>query len=287
MLVSPADMVVQAGDRTCTLGRLELQDLGRAFAGALFVSLPLLYTQEMWSIGLVLNPWVLLTWLGIGYLLCVGYFAFAGFRADRPSQNIWMDAAVAIGIGTLASAITLLLVGRWDPSDAGENIVRLILLESVPTAIGAAVAVNQLGGGDAAGDRSHASKWQPDLKFVIASLLGAVLFVVNIAPTVETQIIAYSITWWHALALVVFSLAVTHITTAVVRIETDEPSYVVLTSPWVQTAVGYLLALFASYVMLSLYGYITSGIPLPLQVMWVVVLSYGTALAGAAGRVVL
>lgn len=287
MRTSRTDTIIEVDGEQKTLGEQEIQELSRGVVGALFVSLPLLYTMEMWQIGATLPDWALLGWVALGLLLTCGYVAFAGFRGDPSRTSLLFDAVTALGIGLVVSLTTLLLIGRYDLGDSPRIIAHMALLEMVPTGMGAAVARNQLGGGDS-GSKGPAARLAPYQKMIAGSVLGAFLFVINIAPTVETQVIANSVSWWHVLALIVFTLGVSYMTVFVAWAgATDSDQMEGLGGPISQTVVGYAVALLSSWLLLTMFGYIDLSTPLAVQVVWVTVLAYGTALAGAAGRVIL
>lgn len=287
MPISPFSTVVEQEGEDERLGVVELRDLARGFCAALFVSLPLLYTEEMWTRSLLLPGWALYGWVALGYVICLGYVSFAGYRGKQGLGSPWLDALSALGIGLAASLITLLLIGRYSVTDAADVIVRMALIEMVPTAIGASVAINQLGGGSG-GQSPHVETMHPDLRMLMATTLGATLFAFNIAPTIETQKITYSVGWWHLLAIAVFSLVVSYMTVFVARFsKTSDREGRIIRSRWVETVVAYLVSLAASYTLLVMFGYIQTGVPPQLQLAWIIVLGYGTTLGGAAGRVIL
>ncbi|WP_265570109.1 DUF2391 family protein [Sphingomicrobium nitratireducens] len=60
---------VRDGDVECAAGEVEIRDLARGFAGALFVSLPLLFTMEMWEIARTIPDALLIGFLGISFLI--------------------------------------------------------------------------------------------------------------------------------------------------------------------------------------------------------------------------
>ena len=49
--ITPWDREITDNDECCRAGDVETRDLARGMAGALFVSLPLLFTMEMWQIA--------------------------------------------------------------------------------------------------------------------------------------------------------------------------------------------------------------------------------------------
>ncbi len=185
--VTKWDEIVNDGDKDCKAGEVEMRDIARGFAGALFVSLPLLFTMEMWQIARTMPDWVLLAFLALALGLSKLYLDFAGFRKWAWQRSHWWDALVAMGIGVIASTVTLFVTGTLHLGLDPYLMAKLVALETVPMSIGAAVAINQLGGGDSKG--TDATGLRLDLRVVLGSLLGGFLFALNIAPTMEPKII--------------------------------------------------------------------------------------------------
>ena len=115
----------------------------RGCAGALFGALPLLYTMEMWWYGRTVSDGFLL----LLYVPTVGVVVlcllFGGFRLGR-SGHIFMDTLITLGIGLAVSIVTLLVVGQITPGVLPlDAAARMVAIEAIPCAIGAALAVTQ------------------------------------------------------------------------------------------------------------------------------------------------
>lgn len=275
------------GGRTAAW-RLELRDLSRALAGALFISLPLLFTMEMWEIARAMPAGVLLGFLAASLVLNRLFLLFAGFRhRNWVAGSDWWDVLVAAGAGALASAMTLAVFGVIGPGTDPALALRMVALETVPTSMGAVVAINQLGPGDS-GKRSRTLRRSTDLTVVLGALLGGFLFAFNVAPTVEPRLVAVQQGWPLAAATLLLSLAVTHVTVHLTEFEErDLTGRHVITTPWLETAVAYAIAFVVSAALLFVFGY--AG-PLDPPGVWLgqaIALAYATALGGAVGRLVL
>ena len=282
--ISPLDRVISDDGDRVKLWVVEVRDLARGFCGALFFALPLLYTLEMWDRARVIPNWDLVLIVGLAYAGSVGLALFNGFKRVAERKAAWFDGLTAMGIGIVASTITLTLINRIGPDVPVETAVKLILLETVPTSFGASLAINQLGGG---GSSKLEKAFSADAKKLLGTFLGALLFSFNIAPTVETKLIGTSLTWWHTGLIVVFSLVVSAIMVFFANFENRDGDSGILASRLTETVVSYVVSLAVSALLLWMFGYVDFGTPLPLVTQWVVTLGYATTLAGAAGRLIL
>lgn len=289
LAVTPLTKPLGEPDGTRTAAwRLELRDLSRALAGALFISLPLLFTMEMWKIARAIPAGVLLGFLAASLLLNRLFLLFAGFRhRNWVAGSDWWDVFVAAGAGALASAMTLTVFGVIGPGMDPALALRTIALETVPTSMGAVVAINQLGPGDS-GKRSDRLRKSTDLTVVLGALLGGFLFAFNVAPTVEPKVIAAQQGWWLVAATFLVSLAISDVTVHLAEFEErDLSDRRVITTPWLETAVSYAIAFAVSTALLFAFGYASPLDPPPAWLPQTVALAYATALGGAVGRLVL
>ncbi len=282
--VSPPDLMVGDEEDQQKLWVVEARDLARGFCGALFLALPLLYTLEMWERARLIPTWDLALIMILAYFGNVGFALFNGFKNKLGRKAAWFDALTAMGIGVVASALTLTLINRLNAGIPAETMVKLVLLETVPTSFGASLAINQLGGN---GRRKIEQLYSADFKKIVATSLGALMFSFNIAPTVETQIIGNSLTWWHTLAIVAFSVAVSALMVFFAGFVQRGDDSGVLRTEWVETFFSYLVSLLVSALLLWMFGFIDFDTPLQVAVPWVVTMGYATTLAGAAGRLII
>lgn len=287
-VITPLTALIGEGDDRSPAWRLDMRDVARGLAGALFVSLPLLFTMEMWEIARTMPTGVLIALLFLSLVINRLFLLFAGFRHKNwVSGTDWWDVLVALGIGALASAITMFVTGVVDIAANPVLAVRTIALETVATSMGAVVAINQLGSGDS-GKQSHVLKRSSDLTVVLGSVLGGFLFTFNVAPTQETKFMATGMAWWQVCTISLLSLAISYLVVHIAQFEErDLSKRKVIDSPWLEAAVSYCIALVLSALLTWLFGY---GDPTDAVSVWlpqVIVLAYATSLGGAAGRLVL
>ena len=290
--VSPFHLCVDVEDFRTELWKHELREYLRGFAGALFVALALLYTQEMWERAREIAPLTLLAILGLAFVLNMGFVSYSGFKVSRARTYVMWDALLAMGIGLLASAITMYLTARITLDTPPEVTVKLLALMTVPTGFGAALAINQLGQRqyqDRSGEDPAEYFFGPDLKKVTGTILGGALFAFNIMPTIEPKVMLLEVGPWHALAILLFSLLISYGIEFMARFhdEREDQRRGVLSPKWLTTLFCYLVSLATSALLLWMFGYLHTGTPLPMALPWVIMVGYAATLGGTAGRLVL
>ena len=290
-LASPINLQVVIEDHKSALFKHELRELLRGFAGALFVALPLLYTQEMWERARNIDEVVLLAILVTAYFICVGYCSYSGFKSGRARVHIWWDALVAMGLGLVASFITLCITARITADTPLTVQVCLLALMTVPTGFGAALAINQLGQRGEAIDATEAvavAALPEDLEKVTATILGGILFAFNIVPTIEPKVMIMELGPPHALAILAFSLALSYGIEFTARFQNESVTEKgVLAEAWLSTIFCYLVSLTCAAALLWAFGYLSTGTPPHMAIQWIIVVGYATTLGGTAGRLIL
>lgn len=290
--ISPANLRVDIEDFETELWKHELREYVRGFAGALFVALALLYTQEMWERAREIHPATLITIMVIAFLLNVGFVSYSGFKVARARTYVIWDALVAMGIGLVASLITMLLTARITLDTPPEVTISLLALMSVPTGFGAALAINQLGQREYS-DRSAKDPaeyfFNEDLKKITGTILGGSLFAFNIMPTIEPKVMLLDVGPRHALALLLFSLLVSYSIEFMARFhnEKDNQNQGVLAPRWLTTLFCYLVSLATSAILLWMFGYLNTMTPPGMALQWVIIVGYAATLGGTAGRMIL
>ena len=266
---------------------VELRDLARGLCGGLIVALPLLYTMEMWQRARMMPAIELIGVLLAAYLINVGANYFCGFKSQQRRVQPWLDSITALGIGAVAALVTLLLVGRLDAGMPLAVVVNLISLELIPVSLGASLAMNQLGGRGGCSDEVP-EFMGPDTRKLLATVIGAILFAFNVAPTIEPKVIMTTITWWHVIGIAAFSLFISWLMVEFARFGGNEPRKgSVFDEVWLETVLSYLVSLLVGACLLWMFGYIGLHTPLSTMIPWIVVIGYATTLGGSAGRLIL
>jgi putative integral membrane protein (TIGR02587 family) len=233
-----------------------LIDLGRAAGGSVIFVIPVLMTMEMWSLGASLERGRLAILFAAVFPLLVGLSHYVGFEETETWVDDVRDALVAIAVGFVTSACVLTLFGIVEPSLSFDEILGAIVIQTVPASFGAVIAQGQLGQSDDADERhSRDAGYGGDLLFMAT---GAVFLSFNVAPTEEVDLISASMTPYHAIALVLVSLAAMHAIVYLVRFEGQSARRPEAHGFWSlflrYTLAGYATALVVSAVMLWAFG---------------------------------
>lgn len=275
------------GSRPRGSNRRFLIDLARAFGGALFFSLPMLMTMEMWWLGFYMDRLrlALLLALAVPGLTVLSYHA--GFEETFRWREDLQDAFVALAVGFTSAAVTLFLFGVVTADTGLDDAVGKVGLQAIPGSIGAMLARTQLGGGKAQPRERKGSRRYLGELFLMS--VGAGYLALNVAPTEEIVLLSFKMTGWHTAALAAVSLLLLHAFVYAVefRGHATVPEGTPLWSVFLRfTVVGYALALAISLYLLWTFGRV-EGTAVDEIIGAVVVLGFPAALGAAAARLVL
>jgi putative integral membrane protein (TIGR02587 family) len=260
----------------------------RGAAGGLIVSLPLLYTMEMWWGGFVVPPerMLLLFALNFGVLLVLQHFSGLHPRKTRGGQ---LRAAFgAYGIGIVLSAAILLALNVLRSDTELHDVVGKLVLEAVAVSIGASVAMSEFGADNEVTERRKDERGYWDAMGM--ALAGAMLFAFSLGVTDEPTIIGFELTWKHAAVLVLWSLVQVHIIVYAVEFRERErsPHGPRWWERFLKEAVSaYALSLLVSAYVLWTFGRIGGGVGLAVSIHTTITLGFASSLGAAAGELLL
>ncbi len=283
-----------------------LVGLGRGAAGAVLFGIPMLMTMEMWHLGFYAERYRLFILLSLNIPLLVLLAHRIGFERTTTWAEAWRDAAIAYGLGIFISAAVLILLGDIEPDMPFSEILGKISIQAVPASIGALLGRSQLGGHTGeddgqqnSGEGEHRESDEPQTvqneistsygRELFLMAVGALFLNLNVAPTEEVILIAYKMTPWHALAMLLVSIAIMHgFVYAVAFKGTHE---IPEGTPWWHalfrfTFPGYVVAMLISVYALWTFGRLDDSAPMQM-LMSVVVLSFPGAIGAAAARLIL
>ncbi|NVP58335.1 TIGR02587 family membrane protein [Mycoplana rhizolycopersici] len=184
--------------------------LSRGIAGALLFALPMFLTMEMWELGFYIDRSRLFLLLSVNVPLLIVLAHRIGFERTSTWREAFRDAAIAYFLGILSSAAILVAIGVLRFGQAATEVAGTIALQAVPASIGALLARSQLG------QRPHDEdeKCSPADTTYVGELfmmaVGALFLSLNVAPTEEMILLSYKMTPWHAIAVVLASIALMH-----------------------------------------------------------------------------
>lgn len=264
--------------------------IGRGIGGALLFALPMFMTMEMWALGFYIDRFRLLILLLLNIPLLVALCHRIGFEETFSWKEDFRDAAIAYGIGLVTSAIVLVCVGVLKHDLPTTHVIGIIALQSVPASIGALLGRSQFNSDDGEGD--SCDQHERDTGYageLFMMTVGALFLSLNVAPTEEMILLAYKMTPWHGLVVVILSIVIMHAFVYAVsfkgshEMSDDTPRWHALIR---FTLPGYIIALLVSFY--TLWTFQRLGDTSATQTLMVmVVLSFPGALGAAAARLIL
>lgn len=259
------------------------EGLARACGGALIFGFPLLMTMEMWELGFHMDRWRLALFLALSLPLVFGLAYYAGFRRAKRRLDDLLDALAALAVGFGVSLVMLSLLGLIDWADPLEVTVGMVALQAVPAAMGAVLARKQFAGaGGDDGEDDHPAQYGGEL-FLMAA--GALFLAFNVAPTEEMVLIAYKMTAFHTVALIIISLMLLHLLVYGLGFAGQEAHEGHMGAFLEFTLPGFAIALLVSLYVLWTFGRL-EGLALHEVVSTMIVLGLPASLGAALARLV-
>jgi putative integral membrane protein (TIGR02587 family) len=266
-----------------------LISLGRAFAGAILFSFPVIMTMEMWSLGFSIDRYRLALFMFLAVPLLVGLSYYIGFEDTSCFLDDVIDAFVAYAVGFVTSAVFLLLFNVMDFSMSADEIIGKISIQAVIAAIGAMLAQSELGTHSSEAKKSEKKRRNTSYfgeLFLMA--VGALFLAMNPAPTEEIILIGFKMTDTHVIILAFFTLVLMH--AFVYKVEFRGQHDHGEDAKWKLflrfTVVGYALALLISLYLVWTFGH-TDGLSWENIAKITVVMAFPASLGAAASRLIL
>lgn len=184
-----------------------LKEYARGITGGLLFSLPLLYTMEVWWTGFSVQPYQLLIYVVVTFILLLGYNKYAGVHEGAHWKEVVIDSVEEIGIGFVISLVVLWKLGRIDFSEMRtDEIMGKVIVESMTVAIGVSIGTAQLGGTEEEKKQKKSDRKIGSLGHAVLALCGSVIIAGNVAPTEEIPMIAMESTFYRLVVIVIESL---------------------------------------------------------------------------------
>ena len=253
--------------------------------------MPMLMTMELWQIGFYTDDGKLALLLFLSFPLLVGLSRYSGFKPTYTLRDDVADALVAICVGAAMSTTVLYLFEVIGPDVSLRETLGKIALQTVPAAIGATLAREQLTGGrpdDAQpGDRGEREPGYGGELFLMA--VGALFLGLNVAPTEEPVLLSYMMGPWHEIGLVLASLVLMHGFVYAVEFPGQHRPLEGATFAGVvvrYTVTGYVLVLLICWYLLWTFDR-TAGLSTREIVNACIVLAFPSSIGAAAARLIL
>ncbi|MEO0377923.1 MAG: TIGR02587 family membrane protein, partial [Cyanobacteria bacterium P01_A01_bin.17] len=193
----------------------ELNDLVRGICGGFLFGIPMFYTMEIWWIGSSAEPPILLVAIAITLAVVFLLNLTEGFRKRRTRtlKAALNDTIDAVAMGLISATWLLVILQEVTFKTHLSEALGKIIFESVPFALGAALANQFLSSSDAAAnDASDRQSFFPKQNLnetatdIGATLIGALIIAFSIAPTDELPMLAAPIKGPWLLLVVLSSL---------------------------------------------------------------------------------
>lgn len=265
--------------------RRALSDIGRAAAGALIFSLPMLMTMELWYIGLYIERWKLLLFLCSSFPFLIVLARQMGFEDTLCWTDALWDTLIAVGVAALTCLAILYMLGIMTSDMDLNNVTGAVAVQLVPASIGALLARSQLG----ASSESEGDANETYPRELLLMAIGALFLALNVAPTEEMMLISFKISYLHALVIVIVSLLIMHGFvfslgfaggTEVTDDLTTPRAFLFFTLP------GYLISILLSLYLLWIFGSL-EGLAIGAISKLAVVLAFPASIGAAAARLIL
>jgi putative integral membrane protein (TIGR02587 family) len=243
-------------------------------------------TMEMWQLGFHMARLPLALFVIVMIPVLIGLEYYTGFKETHTLLDEVADAAVAYGVGLVASAVVLALFNLISLDEPLSSIVGKIALQAVPASFGAMLAGSQFGaqGGE---ERRHKREIGfGGILFLMA--VGALFLAFNVAPTEEMILLAFGMTHWHAIGLTLLSLLLIHgfVYASNFRGSPGAPEGVSQSRLFLHyTVPGYAIALLVSAYVLWTFGRYQDE-AFAHMLMQAVVLGFPASIGAAAARLV-
>ncbi|MFN6463422.1 MAG: TIGR02587 family membrane protein [Nostoc sp. DedVER02] len=288
-----------ATKRKKNIWKSEINDIIRGACGGFLFGIPLLYTMEVWWIGSLVKPQLMMIAIALMFIGVYLLNQTEGFRKRRYSwldPQAAMDTVEAIAIGLACSTFVLLLLRELTLETSLKESLGKIIFESVPFALGVALA-NQLLGDSRNSNRegqkadSTTSNKNDELNATFAdvggTLIGATIIAFNIAPTDEITMLAAAASPSWELAMIATSLLISYGIVFQAGFSDQQKRRQqkgIFQRPSSETIMSYLVSLIASAFMLWFFQKLTFSDPWTMWLDHTLMLGLPATIGGAAGR---
>jgi putative integral membrane protein (TIGR02587 family) len=277
----------------------EINDIIRGVCGGFLFGIPLLYTMEVWWVGSLAKPQMILVALAVTFLVVYLLNRTEGFRryhrSHRPYEAV-VDTVEAMAIGIIGATFMLILLRELTCDNFLKESVGKIVFESVPFTLGVALSNHFLAGdkkNNSSEQNSQFSKQRNEddlhatLSDIGGTLIGATVIAFNIAPTDEIPMLAAAVSPDWLLAIIATSLLLTYGIVFEAGFSNQQKRFYqrgIFQRPLSETIMAYLVSLIAAAFMLWFFQKLTFSDPWTMWLDHALLLGLPASIGGAAGR---
>lgn len=288
-----------ATKRQKNVWRSEINDIIRGACGGFLFGIPLLYTMEVWWIGSLVKPQLMMMAIGFMFIVVYSLNQTEGFRKRRYSwlaHQAAMDTVEAIAIGLTCSAFVLLLLRELTLETSLKECLGKIIFESVPFTLGVALANQFLGNMNKRDGEEQTTPQENGLTKdelhatfadVGATIIGATVIAFSIAPTDEIPMLAAAASPPWQLAMIATSLLISYCIVFQAGFSDQQKRKQqkgIFQLPSSETIMSYLVSLLVSAFMLWFFQKLTFSDPWTMWLDHTLMLGLPATIGGAAGR---
>ncbi len=275
----------------------EINNIVRGICGGFLFGIPLLYTMEVWWIGSLAKPPMMLVAIALTFVVVYLLNRTEGFRkyktANLPYKAV-IDTVESMAIGICCAAYMLIVLREITPDNFLRESVGKIIFESVPFSLGVALSNQFLGGNsndtESNPDQNESDELHATLSDIGGTLIGATVIGFNIAPTDEIPMLAAAVPPGWLLIVILTSLAISY---AIVfesgfsNQQKRRQQRGIFQRPSSETIASYLISLIAAAFMLWFFQKLTFSDPWTMWLDYSLLLGLPASIGGAAGRLAL
>jgi putative integral membrane protein (TIGR02587 family) len=277
----------------------ELNDVVRGACGGFLFGIPLLYTMEVWWVGSMAEPPKIMMAIAATFIVVFWLNRTEGFRKARRARSYeaFTDTVEAMAIGLVCSTLVLLLLRELTFDVPLRESLGKVIFESVPFALGVALAGQFLGDtrdteppAPAPSSQSKADaadSLNATLADVSATLIGAIVIGFNISPTDEIPMLAAAVSAPWLLGIIAASLLISYGIVFEAGFSDQHKrrqQQGIFQRPMSETVMSYLVSLVAAVMMLWFFQRLTLSDPWTMWLEQALLLGLPTTIGGAAGR---
>jgi len=277
----------------------EFKEIISGASGGFLFGIPLLYTMEVWFIGSYVQSPILLSVLGVTFIIILLLNRIEGFR---PQESDTWPGAIAetfetLAIGIICATLMLIILRRIDWQTPLLEILGKIVFEGVPFALGVSFSRSLLTGELETENESNQSNqtnregqkivWRDTIADLSATLIGALFIAFSIAPTDEITVLAASASPLELLIIMVASLLISYGIVFASNITNFQQRYQqqgLFQTPQSETVISYLVSLVAGILMLWFFQKLALSDPWFVWLRYSIILALPASIGGAAGR---